>query len=177
MGNEWDINMQTVIIVETELIVRNLPQHYGDERIKWFAHSRVGSPRILNQLGVFVDIKTRIGCPRPPLRTPQSRPVTGCVHPIKGQGWRLWTNNSLPSCSSSPHPWPQLWWQVASKGRVSGARHIFGHVTPVSSTQAQFFFHQTSGIYVSHLIGITLLHVWVNKKSLFYTEVGLMMDK
>ena len=34
MGNEWDINMQTVIIVETELIVRNLPQHYGDERIK-----------------------------------------------------------------------------------------------------------------------------------------------
>ena len=129
MGNEWDINMQTVIIVETELIVRNLPQHYGDERIKWFAHSRVGSPRILNQLGVFVDIKTRIGCPRPPLRTPQSRPVTGCVHPIKGQGWRLWTNNSLPSCSSSPHPWPQLWWQVASVGRVSGARHIFCHVT------------------------------------------------
>lgn len=97
MGNEWDINMQTVIIVETELIVRNLPQHYGDERIKWFAHSRVGSPRILNQLGVFVDIKTRIGCPRPPLRTPQSRPVTGCVHPIKGQGWRLWTNRDPSS--------------------------------------------------------------------------------
>ena len=63
--------------METELIVRNLLQHYGDERFKWFAHSPVGSPRILNQLGVFVDIKTRIGCPRPPLRTPQWLDASG----------------------------------------------------------------------------------------------------
>ena len=34
MGKEWDINIQTVIIVETELIVRNLLQHYGDERFE-----------------------------------------------------------------------------------------------------------------------------------------------
>lgn len=101
MGNEWDINMQTVIIVETELIVRNLPQHYGDERIKWFAHSRVGSPRILNQLRVFVDIKTRIGCPRPPLRTPSHwmRPSNQWpgLETLNQQGIPR-----LPSCSSSP---------------------------------------------------------------------------
>ena len=126
--NEWDINIQTVIIVETELIVRNLLQHYGDERFKWFAHSRVGSPRILNQLGVFVDIKTRIGCPRPPLRTPQSldasiqsksrdadsEPIMGSLtfsHPCSlitsGQrGARVWrTSHHLPRDLSL------IWWE------------------------------------------------------------------
>ena len=97
--------MQTVFNVEIELIsaIRRNIMEMSDSND---SHA-VGPRRILNQLGVFVDIRTRIGGPRPQLAS-QSEAGVAESRPMRGRG--------------SPHLASTLM-TVGSAGRVSGARH------------------------------------------------------